>query len=86
MRYTAGKLAGWLAIIAGVLFVVADFIASDHTFAAVPHALHESFGWFILGLLLLAHAGSTERIVQLERENAALRAARGEPSSRPEKT
>ncbi len=84
--YTAGKWAGWLAIIAGVFFVIGDFAGSDHTFAAFSHALHEGFFWFILGLFSFLHAGSAERIVQLERENAALRAARGEPSSSAEKT
>jgi hypothetical protein len=79
------KIAGWLLLALGVLFVVADFWASEHTLHDFRNALKEGLFFCILGVFVLAHAGYTERIHQLEKENAALRAAKGEPGSSPGK-
>jgi hypothetical protein len=85
-RIRLGKVGGGLVIIAGILVIIGDFAGSEHTFAAFIHALRVGGYMCLLGVLFVSQAESTERIMHLERENAALKAARGELSSSTEKT
>jgi hypothetical protein len=82
------KILGWLLVAAGVLIIVLDFVESEHTFRAFRNAVKDGAIFFVLGAIPLVEAGfteRTERIRQLERENAALRAGKSEQGSNPGK-
>jgi hypothetical protein len=80
-RTSALKLSTWVVLAAGLLVFAGDFLGSDRTFAALYHAFHESMFIILLACLLFSQVGhseyvqrSSQRILELEKENAALRA------------
>jgi hypothetical protein len=70
----------------GIIIFVGDFGWSDHSLHDFKNALKEGSMFFLLAALLLVQVGPLERIRQLEKENAALRAAHGELGSTQGKT
>jgi hypothetical protein len=72
------KVGGWLMLAGGALIIVADFVGSEHTFRDFRNALKEGLFFLMVGAFFLAQVGYTKRIRQLEKEKAALRAAKSE--------
>src|SRR5262245_24393013 len=80
-RIAVLKVLGWLLVAMGVLIFAGDFVASEHTFGDFRTALKEGCFFVLFGGFFVVQAGLAERIHQLEKENAALRAAKGELGS-----
>lgn len=65
------QATGWILVISGLLIIAGEFVESGLSFHAFVAALKEGFYICLLGALLFA----SERIHQLQQENAALRGA-----------
>lgn len=68
------KVAGYVLMGSSIFIMLGELVASSWSFRALLDALKEGFYVFLLGLFFASTAASSERIRQLQEENAALRA------------